>query len=621
MATTNDDAVVDLGRLKTFKSKMDASMGSFSVNAATYPLPGESNYEKAIANEEQSCAIGNASVANSLNSVAIGISAISDKINGVGIGSGAKAIGDSATAIGSNSLAPGSGAVAIGIDSKACGQGSISIGGGANRTETIADNTICIGAEVNVDTDSDHNVAIGDQAGIGNGVTNSVAIGANSTCTDNMEFSVGNSTIKRRITHVIDPVNESDAATKGYVDGVSGGMYVVEAVPVGTTGTYTADKDVIKKHWPNVVLKHSGMFYFPQNQDSTWARFSTTYLKYDGDDIAGVNIVGITTNDVAVNLNTGSVITSDAPVSSASIATNPTLVGSAMPFAQSEGCTAIGSNSRAVNLHCIAIGGIGAQALGNYAIAIGTSSVASSSGISIGCNATATTINCVVIGSDSKATGKLGIAIGESSTSGYTATAIGATANADDANSVAIGFASKTDRQDQVSVGDNASGSTRYLSNVKDPTEDQDAATRYWTKNADRSDVLATSLYSGTYGGSGSFKMEANKDLNWISVRGYTSWATFNEVWQKLVNLPNSTTGWWIKTDMKVPAEMTPETNLFSPCYGLQFYSTYTMPQRTFVVSLAVGTDGYIYIGSWSINSTWSSEPFGIYLSGHRFYL
>lgn len=599
MATTNDDAVVDLGRLKTFKSKLDASMGSSSsVNAATTPLPSNDGYVQAESSTF-AVAIGNGSKAKTSGCVSLGIKAIAESEESVAIGSGSNATGEQTVCVGGGCAAQGNLNTAI-------GNAAVAMGGGGNTA---------VGADAAIGVASG-SVSIGERSLVSGDVDLAVALGAKSVADADKTVSMGNDELTRRIVNVTDPINPTDAATKGYVDGVSGGMHIVEAVPVGTTGTYTADKDVIKKHWPNVVLKHSGMFYFPQNQDSTWARFSTTYLKNDGG-----NIVGITTNDVAVNLNTGSVITSDAPVSSASIATNPTLVGSAMPSAQAEGCTAIGSNSRAVNIHGIAIGGMDAQALGNYAIAIGTSSAASSSSISIGHNATATTINCVVIGSDSKATGKLGIAIGESSTSGYTATAIGATANADDANSVAIGFASKTDRQDQVSVGDNKSGLTRYLSNVKDPVQDQDAATRYWTKNADRSDVLASSLYSGTYGGAGSFKMEANKDLNWISVRGYTSWATFNEVWQKLVNLPNSTSGWWIKTDMKVPAEMTPETNLFSPCYGLEFDSTYTMPQRTFVVSLAVGTDGYIYIGSWSINSTWSSEPFGIYLSGHRFYL
>lgn len=602
MATTNDSAVVDLGRLKTFKSKLDASIGSSSsVNAATTPLPSNDGYVQAESSTF-AVAIGNGSKAKISGCVSLGIKAIAESEESVAIGSGSNATGDQTVCVGGGCAAQGNLNTAI-------GNAAVAMGGGGN-TVVGADAAIGVGAR---------SVSIGARSLVSGDVDFAVALGAKSVANDDKTVSMGNDEFTRRIVNVTDPINPTDAATKGYVDGVSGGMYVVEAVPVGTTGTYTADKDVIKKHWPNVVLKHSGMFYFPQNQDSTWARFSTTYLKNDGDDIASVNIVGITTNDVAVNLNTGSVITSDALVSSASIATNPTLVGSAMPFAQAEGCTAIGSNSRAVNMHGIAIGGTGAQALGNYAIAIGTSSVASSSGISIGCNATATTINCIVIGRDSKATGKLGVAIGESSRSGYTATAIGAIANADDANSVAIGFASKTDRQDQVSVGDKASGITRYLSNVKDPVQDQDAATRYWTKNADRSDVFApyfTMTIPG--GGTGEFYLEANADLNWIAVRGYAFWDAFSDVWAVMTNLPGeSNNNRWIKTELKVPDKMIPKTNFIGYAAALDFIGSKAVPYHS--DKIAVGTDGYIYLTAWSTNH--GSTPLGILCLGHRFYM
>lgn len=574
MATTNDNAVVDLGRLKTFKNKLDASMGSSSsVNAATYPLPGESNYEKAIANEEQSCAIGNGSVANGLNGVAIGISAISNNINSVSVGSGSEALGDSATVIGSNSLAVDGGTVAIGVDSKACGKSSISIGTGTNRTETIADNTICIGAEVAVDTDSDHNVAIGDQAGIGSGVTNSVAIGANSTCTDNMEFSVGNSTIKRRITHVIDPVNESDAATKKYVDGMSGGMHIVAITNVSSVLT-SSQLSEIGQYWPNVIIhiRSNNTIFSPVSKIGssnvtkyfTFIHVENAYNSNDGVSNGSSNILEMV--QIVVNATNGSIIMTTDLSLSPIIATNPSLQSGSQKKIK-----AIGYNSIAA--------GNNSSAMSDYAIALGFNSLATGTG----------------------------------------AIAIGVEANAEHSGGIALGNSSATDKDSQVSIGDKASGITRYLSNVKDPVEDQDAATRYWTKNADRSDVFAPYFTTTIPGnGTGEFYLEANADLNWIAVRGYAFWNAFSDVWAVMTNLPGENNNdWWIKTELKVPDKMIPKANFIGYAAALDFIGNKTVPYYS--DKIAVGTDGYIYLTAWSTNH--GSTPLGILCLGHRFYM
>lgn len=573
MATTNDSAVVDLGRLKKFKDNILNFITDSIANAMTTPLPSEGNYERATANGELSCAIGNGSVANGDNSVAIGTSAISDKTNGVGIGSGAKAIGDSATAIGSNSLAPAGGAVAIGVDSKACGQGSISIGGGANRAETIADNTICIGAEVTVGTDSDHNVAIGDQTAIDDGVTYSVAIGANSTCTENAEFSVGNSTLRRRITHVIDPVNESDAATKKYVDGMSGGMHIVAITNVSSVLT-SSQLSEIDQYWPNVIIyvRSNNTIFSPVSKIApsnvakyfTFIHVENTYNSNDGVSNGSTNILEMA--QIVVNATDGSIIITTDMSLSPIIATNPSLQSDSQKKIK-----AIGDNSIAA--------GNNSSAMSNYAIALGFNSLATDIG----------------------------------------AIAIGAKANAEHFGSIAFGNSSATDKDSQVSIGDKASGITRYLSNVKDPVEDQDAATRYWTKNADRSDMFApyfTMTIPGS--GTGEFYLEANADLNWIAVRGYAFWDAFSDVWAVMTNLPGeSNNNWWIKTELKVPDKMIPKANFIGYAAALDFIGREDVPY--FSDKIAVGTDGYIYLTAWSTNH--GSTPLGILCLGHRFYM
>ena len=574
MATTNDSAVVDLGRLKTFKSKLDASMGASSVNAATNPLPGDSNYKKAIANGELSCAIGNGSVANGDNSVAIGISAISDKTNGVGIGSGAQAIGDSTTAIGSNSLAPDDGAVAIGIDSKACGQGSISIGGGVNRAETMADNTICIGAEVIVGTDSNHDVAIGDQASIDNGVTYSVAIGADSACTDSMEFSIGNSKLKRRITHVIDPVNESDAATKKYVDDMSGGgMHIVAITNVSSVLT-SSQLSEIDQYWPNVIIyaRSNNTIFSPVSKIApsnatkyfTFIHVENTHNSNDGVSNGSANILEMV--QIVVNATNGSIIITTDLSLSPIIATNPSLSSGSQKKIK-----AIGDNSIAA--------GNNSSAMSDYAIALGFNSLATGTG----------------------------------------AIAIGVGANAEHLGGIALGNSSATYKDSQVSIGNKASGITRYLSNVKDPVDDQDAATRYWTKNADRSDVFAPNFTMTIPGnGTGEFYLEANADLNWIAVRGYAFWNAFSDVWAVMTNLPGeNNNNWWIKTGLKVPNKMIPKANFIGYAAALDFIGNKTVPYYS--DKIAVGTDGYIYLTAWNTNH--GSTPLGILCLGHRFYM
>ena len=569
MATTNDSAVVDLGRLKTFKSKLDASMGASSVNAATNPLPSESNYEKATAIGKLSCAVGNSSESKGTNSVAIGNNAISTDISGVALGGVAASVGDSAVAIGSFSVSDGDGSVAIGTNSKAYGNGSISIGSLSNHDGTVADDTICIGRGTTVGAGAMRNTVIGADARVRDNVYGSVAIGANSECTESMEFSIGN----RRITHVLDPVNESDAATKKYVDDMSGGMHIV-AITNASSVLTSSQLSEIDKYWPNVIIyvKSNNTIFSPVSKIApsnaakyfTFIHVENTHNSDNGVSNSSANILEMV--QIVVNSTDGSIIITTDLSLSPIIATNPSLSSGSQKKIK-----AIGDNSIAA--------GNNSSAMSSYAIALGFNSLAA----------------------------------------GIGAIAIGVGANAKHLGGIALGNSSATDKDSQVSIGNKASGITRYLSNVKDPVDDQDAATRYWTKNADRSDVFAPNFTMTIPGnGTGEFYLEANADLNWIAVRGYASWNAFSDAWAVMTNLPGeSNNNWWIKTELKVPDKMIPKANFIGYAAALDFIGNKTVPYSS--DKIAVGTDGHIYLTAWSTSH--GSTPLGILCLGHRFYM
>lgn len=253
-------------------------------------------------------------------------------------------------------------------------------------------------------------------------------------------------------------------------------------------------------------------------------------------------------------------------------------------------------------------------AIGNASAANGPDSTA------IGGASLADKIKSVAIGSGGRAIGNSSIAIGSiSAANGNGSIAIGASSstNEADSKSVALGVSSTTTKSNQVSIGNNAKGITRYLSNVKDPVEDQDAATRYWTKNADRSDVFATNHDNNVAGGIGHLYLEANADLNWFAVRGYVWWNSFSTAWSNMVRLPGTSENWWIKTALKVPTTMIPQTNFIASCSAVDFLGNHSVPYSP--DDIAVGTDGYIYMGPWHENH--DSTPLGIMCMGHRFYL
>lgn len=649
MATTNDRAVIDLGRLKTFKSMLDASIGS--VDAINVIAPKTVDTKKAAsAAYYNSLAIGEGAKCPSdkYTQIAIGPYSKTQGANAISFGLAAEADGNVSLSMGIYTHSEGDYSFAIGTASAVNGEGSKALGYFAQSigkyTDTLSSNSYCIGNRSQAlgeqsSTCASQSAAIGTAATV-NGASvpdpavkdfkastmNSVALGSFSVADEENTISVGNDVasitkyhrnvdestgeltetapfwekrtvnlpasgqhLKRRITNVADPIDGHNAATKNYVDNIKTHILFIDNFDVTLT---SQQLEAIGKHWPNVIIcsGNSSAAFSPIDRridPSNNKPLSFVFANAMYTDSGNSNIVVGTNNDnyLVLQLNIDAATGTIEPNYHVSlfplIATNPR-------FSDASTVKAIGDNSIAA--------GNGANASMNNSIAIGSNSKASES-------------SSVAIGTISAANGSGSIAIG-----------IGSSTNKTDSHSVALGASSTTTKSNQVSIGNNAAGITRYLSNVKDPVEDQDAATRYWVKNADRSDVFTTDTSLDTYGGSGLYVLEANSDLKWVSVRGYTNWKTFGEIWSKMVHLPGSTDGWWIKTDMKVPDAMIPETNFISDTHGLEFYSTYAMPQRTYSVSLAVGTDGFIYIGKWE-SEAYGSEPHGIYLDGHRFYL
>ena len=127
---------------------------------------------------------------NSANATAIGAGSSVSAMQGTAVGYGSKVTGAQGTAIGEQSAATAAGSAAFGEGSHAKAEKSTAIGTGAN---------------------------------VGDGAKNSVALGADSTVyssdlksTDkNGVVSLGTGNAERRIIHVADGVNDSDAATVG----------------------------------------------------------------------------------------------------------------------------------------------------------------------------------------------------------------------------------------------------------------------------------------------------------------------------------------------------------------------------------------------------------------------
>lgn len=340
------------------------------------------------------------------------------------------ATGQNASAIGSQTTAGGTAAVAIGNEAVGSGNYSVALG---NRSDATAMSTTALGYASNAS--ADYSVALGRGSQADEADTVSVGSGIG-----------GDSYQTRRIVRVTDPVNAQDAATKKYVDD----QYTTLESQIDDKGT---DITALQGQVSTLETTVAG-----KADTSALDNYATkTELNAKADQTA-VDSLTTTVNGKVSSITAGEGIsitgTATEPVISASAPT----INSIAPLNVTNAATSSSEYSVAI--------GDGASVTGSTSVVIGFNASGDQQSVAIGSNATA-----------SSAT-----AIGLNATASSSAISIGNSASATKVGAIAIGNNSIADEMDVVSFGGNESRpgeiKTRRLTNVSDPVNSQDAATK-----------------------------------------------------------------------------------------------------------------------------------------------
>ncbi len=434
----NDSDAVTVSQLNAATSTIylavDASSVTGSASAARNSLALGAN---ASAESGYSLAIGNGSLTNDDNG---------GEGYGVAVGFFAKSKGGGAVAVGPESEANGVSSVAVGDLARSSAEHAVSVG---QESYANATNAMAIGAEAYIGSGSDNSIGLGFDATVSGSSTNAlalgyktivsasnaVAIGAESVADEELTVSFGrnesedgaDNAIKRRLIHLADGEDDSDAVTVSQLNAVS------------TSGT--------------------------------------TYMatSFDGNAASATGTNAFAVGAGALAQGTGSIaIGGDAP------GDDPDDNG-----AQALGnySFALGANAKAASVISFAIGA-GANAEGVASLAIGTSSGALGGGaVALGNLSSASGDASTAIGAQSGAGSAYSIAVGyQASTGAQYAAAIGPLADASHLNSMAIGYQAATSRANQIVIGtssltltipglptdasNNAQGSSLYMVTV-----------------------------------------------------------------------------------------------------------------------------------------------------------
>ncbi len=383
---------------------------------------------------------------NSANATAIGAGSSVSAMQGTAVGYGSKVTGAQGTAIGEQSAATAAGSAAFGEGSHAKAEKSTAIGTGAN---------------------------------VGDGANHSVAIGAGSTVyssdlksTDkNGVVSLGTGNAERRIIHVADGVNDSDAATVGQLTtAVSSATKEVDDITIKTT-------DAFNKISETRSFKKAGLVPGKSNSRYSTAIGNTGF----GDPSIGSNSnMSVAIGDVSQvgdNAERSTAIGYNSTISKG--AEHSVAIGEGTSVSKKES-VAVGKSAKVDTQNAIAIGTgahIASGAVNSVAIG-GQYAYAEEDGLGGGSEylIEENAKNSTVVGTAGLSQSEGGVALGK-----------GARVTFDADNSAAIGTDSsvgeddilKTDTNGVVSFGssDANEGFTRRLINVSDGVNDSDAAT------------------------------------------------------------------------------------------------------------------------------------------------
>lgn len=412
---------------------------------------------------DNAVAVGYGACTAGKNSVALGVNAyagragngsnIAEGVNSIAIGKSADAQTTRGIAIGADTDAYYNSVVIGSAASGANTMNTVVIGDGAksmNTWDTIAIGHLAEALDAKTLALGISSLAIGQQSmAIGhNAHTNytapfSVAIGCGSSAADELEFSVGNadSGMKRKITNVADPIEDHNAATKGYADAKvaeTDAKLPTEAAPLpiakGGTGSTTGGEAI------TALAIQDGSVIIADSIGLQTAEASESVA-------VGKGIVGLGTNSVAVG----------GKASAGTVDDETGLEG-----------TAVGYNAVAGRRYATSVGA-NATAYNDRAVALGATARATERATALGTNSHAFGVRSTALGYASEAPGMYAVALGEDS-------------DANHVNSVAIGAGAATTMDNEVSFGvavpyENYPGS-RTLSYVSVPTLDHHAATK-----------------------------------------------------------------------------------------------------------------------------------------------